>query len=138
MTQIFVNYDSARAFPTTRTTGRLVTLALQRANLRDGIPGLPKQTRLYPSNCYLAQYSGGRYENLSESDAFLKSGVQYYFVFVIDEGSGYYWNMSSLPAATINGGSYPVSPDPEFSGQYGRVIARVPWRSTKRQRCRSI
>ena len=109
---VSITYDDKAVAVRDDLTGKEVTKlfrrALQNAILSEGI-------RIDLNCSYLAKKTGSGmisfldFQKLSDSEEYLDSSNEYYFIINLEENSGYGFDIEDLPKATVNGSNAQVS-----------------------------
>ena len=120
---IAITYDADKVFPTTRMTGREVSVQFLRYITCNTDDTIGPDDRWYvfdatttPKLNYASKYTclvkkdGDEYIPLHESDELLTNDAEYYWCFNIEENDDYdyIFNTESLPYVTVNGTSVDV------------------------------
>ncbi len=114
---IAITYDASKVFPTTRLTGKDVSLHLLKnvtsnpgsVNAHDGwyvYAADPDKSKLDLSTSSwtcLAVKNGDSYQTLENSDELLNTEDEYYLRFNIENDDGYGFDMNTTYTATVNG-----------------------------------
>ncbi len=106
--EVWVNYDTTQVGLSTSITGRQVTEALSQAVYRNDVAD---GTHVYFGTSWtclvtdLSVNASGKVTctKLGESDVLLDPSKTYYYLFNMENNSGYVWDTNNLPSATVNG-----------------------------------